>query len=172
MASKGLPGFLRRSRRSSFNDSDDEEEEDLDASESNDPFQNNNNNSNNNSKQVAPSCEETTTSTTAEEQQQQQQQKPSTTSTADETTLYPNNNDSWKLDYEYEEQQRNTSDRQSSISTLGSGRGGGDENVMGPTIERKYSYRESQFEKTITNDVIKMSELRKLGWNGIPVSGY
>jgi hypothetical protein len=154
MASKGLPGFLRRSRRSSFNDSEDEEE-DLDASESNDPSQNNNNNNK----------QETTTSATAEEQLQR--------STTSETSLFHNNNDSWKLEEEYEEQQRNPHtqlDRQSSISTLGSGRGG-DENVI-PTIERRLSYRESQFEKTITNDVVKMSELRKLGWNGIPVSDY
>jgi hypothetical protein len=41
--------------------------------------------------------------------------------------------------------------------------------VVPRSMERKYSYRETQFEKVISNDVVKMVELRKLSWNGIPV---
>ena len=37
-------------------------------------------------------------------------------------------------------------------------------------MERKYSYRETQFEKIVSNDVVKMVELKKISWNGIPVS--
>ena len=40
-------------------------------------------------------------------------------------------------------------------------------NIM--TMDRKYTYRESQFEKVIRANNVKISELRKLGWNGIPV---
>jgi hypothetical protein len=41
--------------------------------------------------------------------------------------------------------------------------------VVPRSMERKYSYRETQFEKVISHDVVKMVELRKLSWNGIPV---
>jgi len=37
-----------------------------------------------------------------------------------------------------------------------------------PSLERRVSYRDSQFEKIVGTDVVKMSDLRKLGWNGIP----
>lgn len=44
------------------------------------------------------------------------------------------------------------------------------QNIVVPrSMERKYSYREAQFEKVISNDVVKMVELRTLSWNGIPV---
>jgi hypothetical protein len=35
--------------------------------------------------------------------------------------------------------------------------------------DRKYSYRENQFKKIISADVVNMTELRKIAWNGIPV---
>lgn len=39
-----------------------------------------------------------------------------------------------------------------------------------PSPQPKLSYRETQFEKTLMQpDVVSLAELRKLGWNGIPV---
>ena len=38
-----------------------------------------------------------------------------------------------------------------------------------PELERTVSYKESMFEKTIGAGVVNMSDLRRLGWNGIPV---
>lgn len=38
------------------------------------------------------------------------------------------------------------------------------------SLERKVSYKDSMFEKTISADVVNMSDLRRLSWNGIPVS--
>jgi hypothetical protein len=40
------------------------------------------------------------------------------------------------------------------------------------SIVRQFTYRETQFEKTISADVVKMVELRNLGWNGIPVRTF
>jgi len=37
------------------------------------------------------------------------------------------------------------------------------------TLERTISYKEAMFEKAIGADVVSMSDLRRLGWNGIPV---
>lgn len=37
------------------------------------------------------------------------------------------------------------------------------------TLERTISYKDAMFEKAINADVVSMSDLRKLGWNGIPV---
>lgn len=37
-------------------------------------------------------------------------------------------------------------------------------------VERNVSYKQRQFESTIQADVVSMSELRKLSWNGAPVS--
>ena len=41
-----------------------------------------------------------------------------------------------------------------------------------PSSERRFGYREAQFEKIMSADVVKMVDLRKLGWNGIPVRTY
>lgn len=40
-----------------------------------------------------------------------------------------------------------------------------------PTVylERQVSYKDSMFEKAIGADVVNMIDLRRLGWNGIPV---
>ena len=35
-------------------------------------------------------------------------------------------------------------------------------------MDRKFSYRETQFEKIVSSDVVKMADLRKISWNGIP----
>jgi hypothetical protein len=40
--------------------------------------------------------------------------------------------------------------------------------AISTTLEGKKTYQETQFEKAIDADVVSMSELRKLGWNGIP----
>lgn len=40
-----------------------------------------------------------------------------------------------------------------------------------PELERTVSYKDSMFEKSIGADVVNMSDLRRLGWNGIPVRG-
>lgn len=39
------------------------------------------------------------------------------------------------------------------------------------TSSKPVSYRESQFNKILGAPVVKLPELRNLGWNGIPVSG-
>jgi hypothetical protein len=36
-------------------------------------------------------------------------------------------------------------------------------------LERQVSYKDTMFEKAIGADVVNMSDLRRLGWNGIPV---
>lgn len=38
-----------------------------------------------------------------------------------------------------------------------------------PELQRTVSYKEAMFEKAIGADVVNMSDLRRLGWNGIPV---
>ena len=39
-----------------------------------------------------------------------------------------------------------------------------------PSKRRSMNYKETEFEKTITEPVVNIAALRKLGWNGIPVS--
>ena len=39
------------------------------------------------------------------------------------------------------------------------------------TSSKRITYRESQFNKVLGAPVVKLPELRNLGWNGIPVSG-
>jgi hypothetical protein len=45
------------------------------------------------------------------------------------------------------------------------------ENPPKGELERTVSYKDSMFEKAIGADVVNMSDLRRLGWNGIPVRG-
>jgi hypothetical protein len=42
--------------------------------------------------------------------------------------------------------------------------------ITASVTHAKPSYRETQFEKILSDNVVKLSELRKIGWNGIPVS--
>jgi hypothetical protein len=42
--------------------------------------------------------------------------------------------------------------------------------TLGGGTKSKPTYRETQFEKILSANVVKLSELRKIGWNGIPVS--
>jgi hypothetical protein len=176
MTSRGLPGFLRRSRR--WNDFDDEEDgndmgNDVNRDGSDEA----------NSKQQKASFE---ASFQAESLRfldpsplvaLSAQEDADTDDSQSVVASYKNNED--------EDSSTNHHSGDQSVSTLGDfdpteGRLGGPpaltpHNSLNPSSRQSSTgnngstYRENQFEKTLSNNVVKLSELRKIGWNGIPV---
>jgi hypothetical protein len=197
MPSRGLPGFLRRSRRWNDFDDEDEENEDDDADDQ-DNEKNNNQATGEKQRQYQRK----------QQQQQRQQQEdvmestftaslqfldpsPLAESAAKEDTLYNNTTSNrggeephghHNHDDEEDDDEGYHSGGNRSVSTLGDidpatphntafsgSRSSSSNNVgsnAGPT------YRQIQFEKILSNNVVKLSELRKVSWNGIPVSDH
>jgi TBC1 domain family member 2 len=130
MASRGLPGFLRRSLRSHL--AEEEEEEELGAEESNSiPV-------------VEPSSVASDASVPL----------PSTTSMPVPTNLSESYNKSNGNESALNLVPSSDSWREVAPISL-------------PKTNRK-SYREIQFDKILTAEVVNMTELRKLAWNGVP----
>jgi len=158
MASRGLPGFLRRSIRSAGEESDASEEterfdEDDRAADTDGVVEQDRHASSQPTEQTLP------TSTT-------EQHKPSASGSNGI------NNSS-----ERSEGSRNVADLAMSgpkNSTTTSLLSDSWHEVSPPTAQseestdKKKSYREGQFEKILSSDVVNMEELRKLAWNGIP----
>jgi hypothetical protein len=190
MASRGLPGFLRRSRRNDF--SDDEEESDDRASARARA-------SVNHQAPLDGPAITTTTKAPAVPTHKHTPSKGGVTKTNggtnhDEPTRsmelkdVPNPlfsmspdagagaNANANANHTQYQQRSDSPLLSSSMSSLGGSSTTDNNNsfshVPQPTrnTERKVSsYRETQFEKTISATVVQMAELRKLGWNGVPV---
>jgi type II secretory pathway pseudopilin PulG len=198
MSSRGLPGFLRRSRR--WNDFEDDDNDD------NDVVLENGKDNNKNTKQQLQLQQQQ-----QQQQQQNQDQKKEQTrkkepslllnaslqfldpsslvvSSAQEdvnaacagTGTTPDSTGNGKDDDDNHDDSNHNNDNHS-LSTIGD---------FDPTVvdtpqhqlrnasrslsdasyySSKIGYREAQFEKVLSNNVVKLSELRKIGWNGIPV---
>jgi hypothetical protein len=229
MASRGLPGFLRRSRRRDDYDDDDDDDDDDDEEEDK---RNSNDNDDGvdivrNEKYYSNGGNKTASSTTttiaaaaaaapaeldislqfldpsplAESSAQEDMEYTGATTAV--TTTNNNNQDdeiaaaiaAASLNGQSEvgdEEQYHYNNDNMSLSTLGdndpyieasalnnnrsmppsrtlsnmSNTSGGPRNTKKTTA----TYREIQFEKVLSTPVVKLSELRKIGWNGIPVS--
>jgi hypothetical protein len=198
MTSRGLPGFLRRSRR--WNDFEDEDDDD-----DNDEVQENGKDNKDNMKQQQ---QQQLKNQDQQQQDQQRHNEPSHLLNASLQFLVPsslavssakedvnagytgittatdsdgNGKHEDEVDARHDDSNHNNDNQ--SFSTLGD---------FDPTVgdtsphnqfrnasrnisdasynsSSKIGYREAQFEKILSNNVVKMSELRKIGWNGIPV---
>lgn len=73
---------------------------------------------------------------------------------------------------ETEKQKSEAEDTTVSVEPRPSAKNLSSNNIPKPThqtLERTISYKQAMFEKAIGADVVSMSDLRRLGWNGIPV---
>jgi hypothetical protein len=171
MPSKGLPGFLRRSLRRDFDEADEADRQSFSNNLLNSSFgnklsdavvpdpgaSNNNDTINNNGNGSGP--------------------------LDTDNQEYPSNGDDDDDDDAQEEEDSNNNNEDydqkispparldSAMSSLESSSDHLDngDNEGPSSMVRQYTYRETQFEKTITTDVVKMVELRNLSWNGVPV---
>jgi hypothetical protein len=193
MSTRGLPGFLRRSRR--WNDDFEDEDNDTDDNDTGDGVDNQDGDGKNDAKQ---------------KQYQKQQQNdgvdnepyhlmnaslqfldPSPlaassvqgdsnagyAAAATGNDAYPNGGKDpypdvgGDPDNSYNLQSNNDDHSLSTIGdydpTLAAGVSRSTSNVS--LTASKVGYREAQFEKILSDNVVKLSELRKIGWNGIPV---
>jgi hypothetical protein len=175
MASKGLPGFLRRSLRRDF---DEEDEEDRQSASNNKPSNvvvpdpgANNDRSSSNSKHNHKNDSGPLDNNDSEEHEHEH---PS--NGKDDAQEEEDSNNHEQEDYNhFKSPPVRLDSADMSVSSLASSADltSGDNNNELPTLpasmDRQYSYRETQFEKTISADVVKMTELRNLSWNGVPV---
>jgi hypothetical protein len=152
---RGLPGFLRRSLRVVYDDDDDETENELEEEAEQEE------------ETDAPSVE----GETSAPERQVVDRPPSIVQPAAELAPIEELAES-SATVSSEEIQLRSSSHASTLSDSW-------QDVPKPQTEhllrsastgstRQKSYQESQFEKVIEADVVSMSELRKLGWNGIP----
>ena len=165
MPSKGLPGFLRRSLRRDFEQEDEQERQSvsnhLNSSLGNklsnvvvpDPGANNDDTSNNDSNNDIGNGNDSGPLDHDNEES-------------------PSNGDALKME-DYDHKIAPLAALDSSMSTLASSPDNNlsdNDNGNESSTVPKYNYRETQFEKTISADVVKMIDLRNLSWNGVPVS--
>ena len=178
MSSRGLPGFLRRTRRSDFDENTDDDDDDEEEEAIGYRHQHSNGRSANtatdeltvNGEQVEAPKNAATNAAHLERNGSLESESSSNpkevvkrqvsitiSETAEGNT--PNAANS------------NTNTDDSSISTLGASTNTMQASFSAskPRLDRKMSYRESQFSKILGDDLVKLSDLRKLSWNGIPV---
>lgn len=174
MTTRGLPGFLRRSlRRDDFYTSSEDEDENT-----NDEYGYDEGDNSIRDEGAAPAAESSNSNNMIETNKAQET---TAGSPASDSRNNPNNND---------EDDNDNDDDQISMSSLGESESGKEvihfqsNSRLGDSSRRSSkrfsttkSYREIQFEKVLgthdetntnTNHVVKMSELRKISWNGVP----
>ena len=160
MTSRGLPGFLRRTRRSDFGESEDEDyfSSDDDVEDSNSLLDDNAH------PMSSPASNETDKETKSQDQDEFVSISASTKELSDSAT-----SDEFELKNEKtteatpppKDRVSSLNQREDSVSSLESG--------GRRVLDRKLSYRESKFDSIFAANTVKMSDLRTLGWNGIPV---
>ena len=172
MTSRGLPGFLRRTRRSDFEESDDEIDDDLNGGESDreDPSNRGTNGTSKTNNHENGNHPDATAATNVVD---------TSSSSSPLDPLNDDNDDSQKSSsrssQEHENQQSQPQSQSSDdVSTLGASgitqQMDSFHSLSSRTSDRRVStYRETQFTKVLSAPVVKLPELRKLGWNGIPV---
>jgi hypothetical protein len=157
MSSKGLPGFLRRTRRRDFEESEDEDYFSSDDDES-------------------PPPSVTAENNNADESADKNQSNGSSSkSKGDEKEVLAEqgeDEDEFVAPIETETEVKTLEKARSSLnehlpvedstSSLGM-------SSLGSPRPIKSSYRDSKFDSIIGAETIKMADLRMLGWNGIPV---
>lgn len=174
---RGLPGFLRRSLRL---DSDDDDEDDHDNSNGGNEAMEapTESTSNDNSSRTAYQNENgkdhvLPTITEAPQNMQREisessnplpptEKQDSDVPVTDATALHDiHDNDEQRADDVCEEDEEDVWNEEEEFRSVIAS--------PPPPIQKKPSYRETQFDKVLGADVVHLTELRKLGWNGIPV---
>lgn len=178
MTTRGLPGFLRRTRRTDFEESDD----DVDG-DTNTPSSRNEQSAATSTSAVAQAQAPSGNSRQQQQPQPQRhipgtvashsngstkdQPQPHTTQVASSTTASPDRDTSALSASFHVQTLLDTSGRSATTTQQG------DFSESAPSLlhvqDRRLSYRESQFSKILNAPVVKLPELRKLAWNGIPV---
>lgn len=174
MASRGsLPGFLRRSVRADYSEDDDDfDGDELSGSSSSSssasgfPRTSKNGNESNDNDKVTSERGEMPSPPTAQEVAQPSHESQSI-SVSSRTSMPPPPN----LQTTSSHSSRRSSEP---LSMNSSQNQPGEPSERGPCDDsqpkRKKTYRQSQFEKTFSANVVSMNDLRTLAWNGIPVS--
>jgi hypothetical protein len=196
MSSRGLPGFLRRSRR--WNDFEDDDNDDHDE-----VLENGNDNKDTKKQQQQQQQQQQKQSQGQQQQQQQLNNEPSRLLSASLQFLDPSSlaassaqedidagctNVTTPLyhgDDSHHDDANPNNDSQS-LSTIGDydptvvdtppqklwNNNPISREISDGSYTSKSGYREAQFEKILSNNVVKLSDLRKIGWNGIPVRWF
>lgn len=162
MPSRGLPGFLRRTRRSDFDESDDDIEDD---SAADNPQRQNG--------ESVVAVASSVTSTKNDDVSLRGIERELEAKAAISTDGEPYRiNSSATLD-SYQGGGSGDGSTADDISALGASTAHfdsfSDASQSNLSSSKRMSYRESQFSKILSAPVVKLPELRKLAWNGITV---
>lgn len=158
MTTRGLPGFLRRTRRTDFDESDDDVDGEANA---------HNEQPTSTQAPTHTHSRTTTVNTALQERHQQQPQRQFLPAEAAHSNSSTN-------DQQLQTQATSTvppdSDTTPSLSTSLDQADSSQAHSHSPfhVQDRRLSYRELQFSKILNTPVVKLPELRKLAWNGIP----
>jgi len=156
MSSRGLPGFLRRTRRGDIDESDDDVDEKAGIQRPLSSI----NNSNSNATLATPLSSSTPASVIISDSIEPELEGESITEASFKSEF------SVTLDstVNVTDDTLAANARQDSFNSSSAS-----QNNL--TSSKRITYRESQFNKVLGAPVVKLPELRNLGWNGIPVSG-
>jgi hypothetical protein len=172
-SSRGLPGFLRRTLRVDYDDDDDDDNEEEEEEEADDQEQGEEETDDASqeveSKSKRDAEGETPMSAAGPQIMDRSEQPASSASSRSSSTIEPSAEsrptDATESSAALEENWSTVSHSPLSDSWQDLSKPPTTTELV-PTPQK--SYREAQFEKVIEASVVSMSELRKLGWNGIP----
>jgi len=173
MSGKRLPGFLRRTRRRDYQDSEEEDyfTTDDDESQSSANGKGSGNGKSVNEKKSQKGDEDSEPATlggkdkpmSSQDSNQPEDSRDSFMSngTAPRTSMYTRSSSHNSSEFAPPKTPAKRTITRSSTPGLPT-------QTSIRSLDRKLSYRESKFETIFKEDNIKMSELRKIGWNGVP----
>lgn len=184
MSSRGLPGFLRRTLRVDYSFDDDEEEVD-DHAEQDVQIQELDNNDQevdapdhsaqqekvNEQQSNAQAYNESTESASAVANNGESTVDTAAAAASQTTTRSTPNGGETERGNETEPQRNQSITSENSVTVpprYAATEGSLHLELPGPAEAPQRSYRDIQFDKVMSADVINMAELRKLAWNGIP----
>ena len=165
-ASRGLPGFLRRSVRDYSEDDDDEVQDDRSAS----------------SNGSASSLPDTKAKDLVEDSTLENKQPQSAPelqgngrsskdgSVTSRASMPPLNRTSQTASLDRQTSEPNLPAQSQDSEPASAQNGDQDQDGQSKPPGRPKTYRETQFEKIFAANVVSMNDLKKLAWNGIPVS--
>ena len=167
-SSRGLPGFLRRSLRA--NDSEDDDDEDS-ISSSTSSLQGGD--TDEDLPQAASNANGIEEATQQQREQQEAESPPQSSSSlnrqSSEPKLVPQASQTSPEDFSEGPTVANEF-RRSQTTPVRSHQQGRQQDSPATSKTRPKSYRDTQFEKIFTANVVSMNDLKSLAWNGIPVS--
>ncbi len=177
MTTRGLPGFLRRTRRNDFEESEDDADVDTDvdtdANYMNENYKEMHNRDHQDKKKQ--NHKDLEASASASNKQQSKAAVARFTDGIDNEEVDTQLENKGESTISAQPKNTNATDTQqrtskiNKASTMVASDNFDSYHSLSSIKDRRVSYRESQFSKILNAPVVKLPELRKLGWNGIPV---